>query len=134
MVLGFGGAHRPGFALAKCADSRRISSDGQGRPAPLELVHRPRRVPKRAERPVFGPRAGGADGPVCSQAREQAMGRFAGRASSTVKKVLRVFLFFRSFLTDMLMFFIRICSLFNIASTCILFRELKCTIIFLNIE
>ena len=95
MVLGFGGAHRPGFALAKCADSRRISSDGQGRPAPLELGHWPRRVPKRAERPVFGQRAGGADGPVHSQARKQAMGRFAGRASSTVKKVLRVFSIFQ---------------------------------------
>jgi len=30
-----------------------------------------------------------------SAAREQAMGRFTGRASSTVKKVLRVFLFFQ---------------------------------------
>ena len=50
----------------------------------------------------------GADGPVRSQAREQAMGRFTGRASSTVKKVLRVFLFFRSILTDMLMILIRI--------------------------
>ena len=88
------------------------------------------RLAAQAGRDAYGP-AGesrsclgrGADGPVSSRAREQAMGRFAGRASCTVKNVLKILLFFRSILTDMLMNLIRICSLFNIAPTCIFFLE-----------